>query len=408
MRRVARLRRTAIIVGGLYALAAAILTAVGGIFVLCGFLFCFAFWGVPLFAHYQRVAEPSAQTSSGTLLDGTLMVDGDEILIDGYYDAVRAKRADIADGWIEPFGTGQQRVVLRFKNGDLGVVEVDGLQRGYAILSAIGLSADKHALRVRTSGNENQLLREMGFISSLFCLCIPLLGLGIADDPDTLLGLGAAMAAVAAVTGLFARSLVKPVARVGLDGVEITRGRRKRFIPVKDIAGVRPTVSGVELEVRRPTGPGERVLLRCWGVQQAALLARIQEVVRGFGSTNASASQLAQLDRHGRDLPTWTEALRRVAADDAGDYRRVGLAREDLARLLAQGDQPPERRIAAAIALASSGDPEERERVRVAARACASEDLRAVLDKIAEDEADEALVDAALAPLRMNASRTPS
>lgn len=409
MRRVAKLRRNVMVAAALYALAAAVFTALGGIFVFVGFLFFFALWGLPALAHYQRVAEPSSQTSSGTLLDGTLMVDGDEILIDGYYDALRATPAHIADGWIEPFAGGQHRVVIRLHSGDLGVVEVDGLQRGHAILSAIGLSADKQALRVRTSGNDNQLLREMGFLSSLFCLCIPLLWIGFAEDTDTILGLVAASAGVAAVAGLFARSLVKPVARVGLDGVEITRGRRKRFIPVKDIEGAHLTVTGVELEVRQPRGPGELVLLRCWGVQQAALLARIQEVVRGFGSSTASATQLAQLDRHGRDLRTWTEALRRVAADDAGDYRRIGLARDDLARLLAQGDQPPERRIAAAIALASSGDPVERERVRVAARACASEDLRAALDKIAEDEADEALVDAALhEPMRMNARRTDS
>lgn len=246
----------------------------------------------------------------------------------------------------------------------------------------------------------------MGLLASLFVLCIPLVGLGIAHELDSLLGWGAATAAAGALVGLMARATVKPVVRVGLDGIEISRGRRKRFIAVKDVEQIHATSVGVELEVRRPLpGPTERVRLRCWGVQQAALHARIHEVVRGFGTTAASTAQLARLDRQGRDLRGWTEALRRVASDDAGDYRRIGLAREDLARVLAQGDQPAERRIGAAIALASSGDTEERERVRIAAKACANEDLRAALNQIAESEADEAHVDAALRePLRAELS----
>jgi len=399
IRRVARLRRIATTIAALYALFAVASTISGGMVALAGCLAFFAYAGLPFLAHYHRVSDPGTQTSSGALFRGSLHVDGTEIVFVSADGTLSVQSGDIADGWLEPFGGDGQRVVVRLLSGDLGVVEVDSVQRGHAILSAIGLSADKHALRVRTAGNSDQTFREMGLLVSLFVLCIPLMALGVAEDLSSLIGWGAVTAAAGAFVGVMARATVKPVVRVGLDGIEISRGARKRFIAVKDLEQVQLSMAGVELIVASPS-PGEReiVTVHCWGIQQAALFARIQEIARGFGASAASASQLAQLDRQGRDLPAWTEALRRVAADDGGDYRRVGLAREDLARVLSQGDQPPERRIGAAIALAASGDPVEKERVRIVAQACASEELRAALDRIAQDEADEALVDAALRP----------
>lgn len=387
VRRVAPLRQTAMALVGVYAVLAAIGTALGGLMVLAGFLAFFAYAGLPLLAHGRRVAEPSTQTSAGTLLDGSLTVDGDEVTVSAHDGVLSAPRAAFSDGWVEPSPAGTPRVVLRHESGDLGVIEVPSVAAGHELLERVGLAADRHALRVLTSGNSSQTLREMAFVGSVFFLAVPLFALGIAEDPGNVASAFVFLVVAVAVTALLAASTIKPVVRVGLDGIEIARGRRRRFIPVRDVTGIDMTLAGIELTVRGSPRP---ILLRCWGVQQAALAARIHEVVRGFGGATASAAQLARLDRQGRHLARWREDLRRLAAEDGGDYRRIGLAREDLERLLHQGDAPTERRIGAALALAASGDPSERERVRIAAQASASEELRAVLAAIAEDELEAA------------------
>jgi hypothetical protein len=403
VRRVAQLRKSAILWLCIYAALAAVGSAFGGPLVLAGFLGLFAYMGFPIVVHVLRIMDPSTQTSSGILLPGELRVHGDEVTVAGTGDAMIVPRAEITDGWVEPFGPGGHRLVLRHKSSDLGVVEIDSVARGNAVLEAIGFSADRHALRVKQSGNAGQSFREVLVLGATFAMCVPLIVLGVAEGAESI-ALGALGTVVSAcVVALLALWCVKPVVRVGVDGIEITKGRSRRFIPVRAIESVDMSAQGVQLVYEDRNGRTRGEILRCWGVQQAALHARILEVVRGFGSAQASAAQLARLDRQGRDLPTWREALRRVAADDAGDYRRIGLARDDIGRLLGQGDAPAERRIGAAMALAQSGDPAEREKVRIAARACAHEELRAALERIAEDEIDEATLEAAL---RVEAPRT--
>lgn len=387
VRRVAQLRRTAVALVALYAVLAAIGTAVGGLMVLAGFLAFFAYAGLPLLAHGRRVSEPSTQTSAGIFFDGTLTVDGDEVTVSAHDGVLSAPRAAFSDGWIEPSPAGVPRVVLRHESGDLGVIEVPSVAAGHELLARVGFSADRHALRVVTSGNARQTLREMAFVASVFFLAAPLFALGVADDPENVASALVFLTLAGATAAALGASTIKPVVRVGLDGIEIARGRRRSFLPLRVVRDVSMTLAGVELLV---DGSARPIVLRCWGVQQAALFGRIQEVVRGFGGASASAAQLAQLDRRGRHLARWREDLRRLAAEDGGDYRRIGLAREDLARLLQQGDAPTERRIGAALALAASGDPGERERVRIAASASASEELRAVLAAIAEDEVEAA------------------
>jgi hypothetical protein len=65
-----------------------------------------------------------------------------------------------------------------------------------------------------------------------------------------------------------------------------------------------------------------------------------------------------------------------------------------------------ERRIGAALALAATGDDAQRERVRIAASACASPRMRIALERIAGGDADDQAVDEALATEAEQAART--
>jgi hypothetical protein len=65
-----------------------------------------------------------------------------------------------------------------------------------------------------------------------------------------------------------------------------------------------------------------------------------------------------------------------------------GVEDEDLEAVIADGAAPPERRIAAGIALSAGAPDRARARIRVATNARADEHLRVALDKAAEGEVD--------------------
>jgi hypothetical protein len=129
-------------------------------------------------------------------------------------------------------------------------------------------------------------------------------------------------------------------------------------------------------------------------VRRQVLLDAIRRAAAG-ARANVATVKLDLLDRKGRSLASWREALRNLGAT-GGDYRVSVLSRDDLADVVADGTATAERRIAAAYALASADD-ETRRRMRIAVDACANEDLRAALEHAADGELDEAELRRAIA-----------
>ena len=85
--------------------------------------------------------------------------------------------------------------------------------------------------------------------------------------------------------------------------------------------------------------------------------------------------ELDFLDRRGRPLEAWAADLRGRIGTAAG-YRASAVVPEQLAAVAEHAAMSPERRVAAAVSAAASGDPAARRRIRLAARACADEELR--------------------------------
>jgi hypothetical protein len=120
------------------------------------------------------------------------------------------------------------------------------------------------------------------------------------------------------------------------------------------------------------------------------LLDRIREAT-AMREEDALARAANRLDRNGRNAEAWRADLYRLASAK-GDYRSVDLTPEELLALVENPAAPAERRVAAAVTLRAKRGDEAGARVRVAARACADEDMQASLEAAAEGEIDEVSV----------------
>lgn len=195
------------------------------------------------------------------------------------------------------------------------------------------------------------------------------------------------VAVVALLTGTavvifsYARRSLGPVELLlGVDGLSILSGRRPRFVPWRDVRAIRRVRFDLVLSLRA----GEQLRIPVSSPDAArdrALVAEIRaEIARAPELVPAATTAL---QRGGRDLDQWREALRALTARSSA-YRGPAVDPADLARAVGARDVPAEQRVGAAIALAALSD-DGRTRVRVAAESSANLPLREALADIAEE-----------------------
>ena len=105
---------------------------------------------------------------------------------------------------------------------------------------------------------------------------------------------------------------------------------------------------------------------------------------------------LSALDRDGRPVEAWKQALR-AAFTDTGYRRAPPLLPEDLLHVVADARIPAERRIGAALALAERADDELRARLRIASDSLETEALRVAVERAAEGTLEEDAIEEAVA-----------
>jgi hypothetical protein len=182
-----------------------------------------------------------------------------------------------------------------------------------------------------------------------------------------------------AVGGVWAFRKASRVA-IGLDGVYVSGSSRARFFAYARIDGVRAV--GNNLELVRGGKPVLRLQLHGRdAASQGAILRRIEESIRrahegesraaGEVVKGSSARQLARL------------------AEGGADYRAPAVTREQLWSLVEGPEHDQATRTAAAKALATTGDDDERARLRVAADHYAEPRSRVVLRELATIEEEE-------------------
>ncbi|MDI1449998.1 PH domain-containing protein [Polyangium sp. 6x1] len=184
------------------------------------------------------------------------------------------------------------------------------------------------------------------------------------------------------LTWLSARALKPEEMVVGGDGILVRRPFGKHYYPLADIEAVHVRHDRLVLRLRgqeKTVAKGEPALL-------AAAARRIQSV-RAADPRERAAGVANLLDRQGRPLDQWRAALSALVRD--GDYRHATITPEVLWSVLEDHKEEPSRRLGAAMLLRKS-EPKAAQRIRIAADVCADDDVRAALERAAEDEIDEA------------------
>lgn len=176
------------------------------------------------------------------------------------------------------------------------------------------------------------------------------------------------------------RSLGPTEVLLGVDGISVLTGRRPRFVPWREVRSARLVRFDVVLTLR--AGEALRIPVSAPDpARDRALLDAIRaEIAR---QPERPAAPVAALERGGRPVDQWRDALRALATSPAA-YRGAPVEREDLERAVAARDAEAEQRVGAAIALAALSE-DGRTRVRIAAEASADLPLRDALVDIAEE-----------------------
>jgi hypothetical protein len=176
---------------------------------------------------------------------------------------------------------------------------------------------------------------------------------------------------------------------VGSDGVRIgARLLRDRWVPYSAIEEVVESGEALFLRVRGrgrtevvPVATGKREVVMAIG-------SRIR-VAMALGSNGEGGAPVGELlDPRGRRTAEWREALGNLFAATP-DYRRAPVSPDELFAVLEDPDMPPGRRIGAAMALRVAEHPEARARIRIAAEACADDDVRQAFEEASEGEIEE-------------------
>ncbi|MFO0626363.1 MAG: hypothetical protein U0325_12190 [Polyangiales bacterium] len=295
---------------------------------------------------------------------------------------------EVRAGWVVP-GAQSASVVFERADGARVALTVDDTASAQEVLGAMGFDAQRRSLKVSLGRGWDGPLRALGVLLFGGLQTLPLLALFAAW-----LHLGpvsrALLFASVTVAGFIvaSRTMGPPELTIGADGITLQRGFQPRFLPYRLLRWIERDGDDLVLllvdDQRIRVTPTSRDAAR-----DDMVVERIRGAAERARAQGGNAA-LALLDRNGRSVRAWREALR--ALRGAPGYRDAGLGEAELQAVLADPGASAERRIAAAVALASHAPTDDLTRVRVAVDACADPALReAVASALRGDLDDEAM-----------------
>jgi hypothetical protein len=305
------------------------------------------------------------------------------------------------DGAVAGCPLGPSSVALRMKDGTLHELELDEPNGAEPLLDRLGLSLDRRALRMplATGSRWGSAALALGLGGLVFAFS----AVALAGAQDLMLGISfvkciTMMLFVGAFLGS-AIGLKRSLDRldngevvVGLDGIVIRDKGLARFVPMAEL--VQADAVGSKVVVRRqpPSGGAHEIIeipVACAGDGDTSRADAVVDALRRAIERRPSQPSTAgeALDRGPKSLRAWRAQLAGVSRADAS-YRSVALGTEELGALVLDASAPPDRRVGAALALASTAPTEARDLVRIAIPAVADDDLRASLEAAAEGEID--------------------
>lgn len=324
---------------------------------------------------------------------GKISAEPGGALVERYGRRSWIPRERIADGILLP-GHSRPRVELRLADGQVVSAEVEDEDQGQRLLAALGIGPERRRAEVALGSPNRQL--AAGCLGMPFAM-IGWLMLLVAVLPREVFehaftGLGWAVAFLLTTLGLWRVARPGRVV-VGSDGVRIHRLFSEIWMPYAELDQVKVKERTLTLFGR---GRAQTVEVRTPMPDVALGLAdRIEQAMALRGGAQEAGVGAAALERRGRPLAAWREAVRALLAHDAG-YRAAALTPEDVMSVLGDPEAPREQRIGAALALRAAGHPEAPQRIRIAADASADEPLRHALEQAADEALEEAALEEAL------------
>ncbi len=210
----------------------------------------------------------------------------------------------------------------------------------------------------------------------------------------------------------FGLSAATTTIEVGADALSMRWLGLRRIVPLAEVVEVEETIQ-IE-RFQRSRGVSTTVIHHAatiatrgrkpWTVrfgtssydiaQRNHFIERVREV-QAARARGADAIDTGFLARGGRDLAAWMAALRSGAAPEGG-MRSAPIPTERFWRIVEDASAGAVDRAAAAVAIGRQAAPEQRERVRIAARQTIEPALRKALECAVDEQAEEEVVAAAL------------
>ncbi|MFO0555233.1 MAG: PH domain-containing protein [Polyangiaceae bacterium] len=362
--------------------------------------------GLLLAGLFELAAGNQSDDQAWDVEPGSLSVRGGELVVTrGSRPPLTSAISDVESGWIDDEG----RCVLRLRSG-VEIAATLPRERGEQLLAQLGVAPGGRVAAVPTASAWSRFASFMGGItspagSSLFGaiasvalpLMISLFGLGAGVAASEFFHQGnlasGVMSPIIASLVLFAqfafaRARRRREVRVGNDGVFVRGTFERRFIPWSEITRVRKTEEGgVEL------GLADRGTLELAPAPGGAMLASRLQAWRDARVAPETGAATEVLDRGSKSKDAWRVHLENLAVP-GDDYRSARLEEDALASVVSDPEAPVDRRVGAAVVLSRMGDA-AKDRVRVAVRGCADTSVKAMLERAAEGEIEEAELEAA-------------
>lgn len=328
-------------------------------------------------------------------IDGVLATEPDAITLTPARGAARRFRFDsIRRARLFPEGS-KRRIEWAMANGDVLELHIPHADDAAALFRAAGLDARHHRYEASLGLRSHRIFGGVfTFAMSAWGVAGLLAPLFIRfPDAPILVVLSSIIGGATLITTGLLSVFRPPHVTVGADGLDLRVSVWRYFIPYRSLASVRLADDHLLVFTYRD-GRARTLYASVPRAESEALSLRVEEAMRIF-AVRGSSGDAGVLDRAGRKMDPWRSVLRALLAGSRS-YRESHLDRDALIRVLEDTDAPAERRIGAALALSeTAGGPVER--VRAAARICASEPLRVALERAAETTLDDATVDAAVA-----------
>jgi hypothetical protein len=283
----------------------------------------------------------------------------------------------IRGGWIEPRANAAPVVHVHAEGGTDVAIVVRDVERGRALLAALGVDASRVAATFWTLARPIGEPRTFARVGALVGIALTLGMLAGRESPAA-----SALAVVALLIALL--GLVVPTrVSIGADGVYLRWLGTTRFVAWSTVLAVEPFDGGVVLALEG----GRWLTLRTpcehdrHDPERLALVERMCAAWRA--NVHACAEPLptgvvSRTGGRGTRTREWVHAMRAITQEKPG-YRTGAVPPEGLWRIVESPHADSDARTGAAIALASSLDDVGRKRLRDAAAACAEPRLRIAL-----------------------------